>query len=640
MELDKNLRRLYNDFRRAYASAYQVNSRAIPTIKGAMKFSSQQLFFASVLSASAFSPISHSMIVRGVTFAAACIFCLGVAAFDRRVRRSCSDGQLQRIARSDCLSLSLLLVPFAMRCTPGTWTNLALDCSAYAGCVCSLAFGAAARFDPLLQKSRFEFRRALPAIFLASLLMYIAVIGTQATLYYNAYSTEWVDFSFGFPPIWQTPRYGFFRMINEFSAETTELRLHWPLIYIALSPITLLWKSPILVFWMQTFFFAASAYAVYLLSKHYLKNPVHCYCIATLFLAYLPVHLANLFDFHPDPLAMPFILFAFLFAARRSWPKYWLCVFATLCCIEYAGLLMAGYGIWLFSRNKKTGLSTAAISITWFMLVVLYAIPLINNGLPSIVIGQNYGDIGGSNGLVSMASFALANPSIVLAKFFRQNNIVAMVSMFLPFAFLPLRKPWILAAGVLIVVKNALSGSGMELLAHRETLFIPFIVYALILCIADITDHSLKRFYLLAVTIAVGVTFFLQGHAFPTRGFWNLRSQYIKSPHDKICDRLIAKIPDTSAVMSSSHIAPHLMARKWYFLFPRFPTPVKPEYIVVDTLEQADWDWLSRKEYMEGFGFIKRSRGYGLIEEENGIFLFKSRCFEEDYKKDVVHLPR
>jgi hypothetical protein len=82
--------------------------------------------------------------------------------------------------------------------------------------------------------------------------------------------------------------------------------------------------------------------------------------------------------------------------------------------------------------------------------------------------------------------------------------------------------------------------------------------------------------------------------------------------------------------MSSSHIAPHLMARKWYFLFPRFPTPVKPEYIVVDTLEQADWDWLSRKEYMDGFGFIKRSPDYGLVEEEDGIFLFKRRCFEEN----------
>ena len=626
MELDKNLRRLYNDFRRA--AAYQVNSRATtPTIKGTMKFSSQGLFVATALFSSVFTPIAHSCIVRCALVIGTCVFLLCMVEIDRWIRRTSDFWRSRRIETSNFFAITLALLPIALRCVPGTWTKLVFDCLAYSGCVCLIAFGGAARLDPLLQMSGFKFRKALPSFFFGACGIYLVVIGIQATAFYNSYSTEWVDFSFGFPPIWQTPRYGFLRFINEFSVEKTILCAHWPLIYSVLSPITLFWKSPSSVLWLQTFFFVASAYTVYLLARHYLESKSHAYLIGAIFLFYVPVHLANLFDFHADPLAMPFIFLMFLFAAKNEWKKYWICVVCGLCCIEYVGLALVGFGILLSFKNRKIGFTTAAVGLFWLFLVLKVGIPFVNKGMPPTVIALNYGDIGGSQGLLGILIFTLTHPLAVTAKLLRQTNITAVLSLFLPFLFLSLRKPWVLAAGIAILIKNALSGSGVELLAHRETLFIPFVVYAFILCMADITDHSLKRFYLLAVTIAVGVTFFLQGHAFPTRGFWNLRNQYIKSPHDKICDRLMAKIPDTSAVMSSSHIAPHLMARKWYFLFPRFPTPVKPEYIVVDTLEQADWDWLSRKESMKGFRSIKRSQDYYLIEEENGIFLFKSRRF-------------
>ncbi|MGB7568318.1 MAG: DUF2079 domain-containing protein, partial [Chitinivibrionales bacterium] len=381
--------------------------------------------------------------------------------------------------------------------------------------------------------------------------------------------------------------------------------------------------SPTSVLWMQTLFFAGTGYAVYLLANHHLENSSMSYLIGSLFLAYLPVHLANLYDFHADPLAMPFLFLSFLYAAQRQWPKYWICIAVALCCIEYVGLVLAGYGAWLSFQNKKNGIATICIGFFWFIFVLKIGIPFFNNGLQPTVIAINYGDIGGSHGLLPVISFTLTHPSIVFAKFFRQNNIVAMMSLLLPFLFLSLRKPWILAAGVLIIIKNALSGSGLELLSHRETLFIPLVVYAFILYIAGLSDASLKRYYLIATTIAIGITFFLQGHAFPSRGFWNLRHQYVKSLHDKKCDRILTKIPDAAAVMSSSHIAPHLMARKWYFLFPRFPTPVKPEYIIVDTLEQASWDWLSREEHLEGLRRIQESRDYVLLDHDDGIFLFK-----------------
>ena len=590
-----------------------------------MKFHTNGLLVASALVAAAGAPPALSYSWRFLLIGAACAFSVCLIFYDRWVRRLCTVGQLTRIDNSNILSLTLIVIPVAVRCAHGTWINLLCDSAAYAGCVCLVAFGGAARIDPLLHRARFKFQRALPILFYASCVIYTVLVGLQAVSYYNAYSTEWVDFSFGFPPVWQNLHYGLFRMVNEFSKETTELCLHWPLIYLLISPVTFVCKSPTSVLWIQTFFFTASAYAVYLLANYHLKNVRQSYCLGVLFLVYLPVHLANLFDFHADPLAMPFIFLSFLYAAKENWTKYWICIAASLCCIEYAGIAIAGYGIWLSKKNKKNGIATIVVGLFWFFFVLKLGIPLVNKGLQPIVIDQNYGDIGGSGGLLTMVSFVFTHPLIVLAKFFRQSNIVAMMSLLLPFLFLSLRKPWILAAGSLVIIKNALSGSGLELLSHRETLFVPFVVYAFILFIAGKNDNALKRYYLIAVTIAIGVTFLLQGHAFPARGFWNLRQSYIKSSHDKKCDRILDKIPDTSAVMSSSHIAPHLMARRWYFLFPRFPTPVKPEYIVIDTLEQAGWDWLTREEHQKGFRRMQESKDYNLIENDDGIFLFKIR---------------
>ncbi|MGB7569875.1 MAG: hypothetical protein WBM07_18575, partial [Chitinivibrionales bacterium] len=189
-----------------------------------MKIPTNRLLVASALLAAAGAPDSLSYISRGgiIVIAGALCFCLML--YDRWIRQFCTIDQTKRIDKSNFLSLVLITIPLAVRCAHGTWTNLLFDSIAYAGCVCLIALGGAARFDPLLQMSRFKLHKALPVIFYISCAAYVLIVGIQAISYYNAYSTEWVDFSFGFPPVWQNLHYGFFRMINEFSTEMTLLR--------------------------------------------------------------------------------------------------------------------------------------------------------------------------------------------------------------------------------------------------------------------------------------------------------------------------------------------------------------------------------------------------------------------------------
>lgn len=586
-----------------------------------MKNSSNRILIISTFLAAAGAPDSFPIIVRSAIIGIAVSSCFCLVLYDRWIRQFCTIDQTKRIDKSNFLALVLITIPIAIRCAHGTWTNLLFDSIAYAGCVCLIAFGASARIEPLSQKLPIRFIKWL---FPAMLVAYFVVVGIQLTSSYYAYSSEWLDFSYEFAPVWQNFRHGLFRIINEFSQETSVLRYHWPLIYVFISPLTVFFKTPVSVLWISTFYFAASAYTVYLLAHFYTQSKSKSALIGCIYLLYLPLHLANLYDFHSDPLAMPFIFLSFLFAAQKKWPYYWGTVALALICKEYVGLLYLGFGIWLAFKDKKTGIITSLIGLVWFLIIVIIGIPHFNHGAQPLVIMSNYGDMGGNKGMAKMFTYAIMHPSLIAVKLFRQNNIVAMLSMLLPFLFFPLLRPWVLFGGIFICIKNALSASGIELLAHHETLFFPFIMYGFILYISSVHQSS-WRFRMIAVAIAVSTTFLLQGHVFPARGFWLLKNLYTKSTHDRICDKILYKIPADASVMSSSHLAPHLMARQWYFLFPRFDTPVKPKYVVVDTLEQADWNWLPRKEHQDGFWRIKESKDYDCIEHDDGVFLFKIR---------------
>jgi hypothetical protein len=294
-----------------------------------------------------------------------------------------------------------------------------------------------------------------------------------------------------------------------------------------------------------------------------------------------------------------------------------------LMCKEYVGLVYAGYGVYLAFRNIKTGILTAVVGFAWFLFVIKVGIPFFNHGEHPWVMDMNYGTLGGNEGMLSMVLFSISHPGQFATVLFRPNNIVAMVSLLLPFSFLPVMRPWVLAAGVLIVVKNALSASGIELLVHREALFVPFIMYAVILFIGAIPPGAARRFYCGAIMVSVLLTFLAQGHAFPARGFWLERERYRVTAHERTLDAMVKKIPPGAPVMASSHITPRLMMRKWYFLFPHFPAQVEPEYCIVDTAKQQEYDWCPLQAQRDSLKKIIDERRYVIMERKQGIFLLR-----------------
>jgi uncharacterized membrane protein len=565
---------------------------------------------------------------RRITGSLSWLFVVGSVAgsfvlivYDLRLLGRCDHAQKMRLAFSNLLGSALFLMPVAMRLPKGSTIHAFADLICYAGCVCLCAYGFAARVEPLIKQTR-SLKTEATAMFAIALVAYVLILGLMLTALYNAYTMEWVDFSFEFPSFWQSLRSWPFRTIDLMSREVSVLQWHWPIIYLALSPLSFLWNDPRLLLWLETLFVGGAACATFLLAKQRM-GWASAAAIGTLFLLYLPVHCVNLEDVHSDPFAMVFMLLSFFFAEKKRWGMFAVSAGVAILCKEYVGIAYVGYGIYLAGKNRIAGAATAAAGLAWFFFVVKIGVPLFNRGLQPVVIGDNYGFLPHNGGLLGMILFPFCHPDVIASVLFRPNNVIGFTSMLLPFALMPVLRPYILGAGILIELKNGLSSSGIELLLHREALYVPFVVYAFISYVGSLSEPSRRRFVLIAAIVAASLTFLLQGHAFPSRGFWLERARFTVTSHDRICNDLIKKIPPDAPVMSSSRFSPHLMTRRWYFLFPNFGLGIQPEYVLVDTLRQSEWEWYPAEKLRNGFAALQKNNKYRLIEGQDGVFLFR-----------------
>jgi hypothetical protein len=220
-----------------------------------------------------------------------------LSGLDRWIVLHCDRFQQRRLIVSNYVGVVLFLVPVALRCVKGSWTNTLCDLICYSGGVCLVAYGLAARVEPLLGKIK-VFMQGPVILFPIILVVYGIVLGWQMIALYNAYGIEWADFAFEFPPFWQSLRAWPFRMIDVLSYETNLLQFHWPLIYLPLAPVTFLWKDPRVTLVLLTLFFTITGYAVYLLALQHTGSKNAASVMGIAFMAYLPVHCAHLSGLH------------------------------------------------------------------------------------------------------------------------------------------------------------------------------------------------------------------------------------------------------------------------------------------------------------------------------------------------------
>ncbi|NEP02982.1 MAG: DUF2079 domain-containing protein [Symploca sp. SIO2E9] len=255
-----------------------------------------------------------------------------------------------------------------------------------------------------------------------------------------------------------------------------------------LYPLSLLYKIYPDVHWlfaMQAVALALGALPTWHLARQAGLKAAPAQAIAVAYLLYPLVFNLNLFDFHPEVMALPALLAAVL-AARLS--KIWWFTGAVvwiLGCKAVLALTVASMGLWLlvFENKRLYGAIALLAGIAWFLIATQLIIPLFS-GSEAAAVGR-YAYLGSS--VLEIAQNLLLKPWLVLGKVFSLETLEYLTLLILPVIWgLSPQHLTPLVPAIPSLVINILSESPAQRnLVHQYSLpVLPFLLLAAIASLA------------------------------------------------------------------------------------------------------------------------------------------------------------
>lgn len=168
-------------------------------------------------------------------------------------------------------------------------------------------------------------------------------------------------------------------------------------------------------------------------------NQQQAVAVSGVYLLYPLVFNINLFDFHPDVIALPALLGALL-AARLSRP-FWFCaaIVLVLSCKGVLALTVTAMGIWLLVCDKRSFASSKVLrsamaflailaGVAWFLMVAQSIIPFFKGSETGGV--DRYAYLG--NSVLEITLNVFLKPGLVLGKIFSGETIKYLFLLCLP----------------------------------------------------------------------------------------------------------------------------------------------------------------------------------------------------------------
>ncbi|MGL5083203.1 MAG: DUF2079 domain-containing protein [Microcoleaceae cyanobacterium] len=267
-------------------------------------------------------------------------------------------------------------------------------------------------------------------------------------------------------------------------------------------PVALLYRIYPSVHWLfliQSISLAIGAWPTWSLANHAGLGSRLSTSVALTYLLYPVIFNVNLFDFHPEVMALPAILGAILAARLDKIIWFYLAIIWVLGCKDALALTVVAMGIWLYFFDKKRPYGAIALLLgsAWFIIAVQGIIPYFKDGRGPGGVGR-YSYLGSSISEILLNIFL--KPELVTNRILSWETLEYLALLFLPVVlWLSPRCLSPLVAAFPALLKNVLSDIDAQRdLIHQYSIpIVPFLMVAVITSLSDEHDGCLGRWIII-----------------------------------------------------------------------------------------------------------------------------------------------
>lgn len=388
----------------------------------------------------------------------------------------------------------------------------------------------------------------------------------------------------------------------------------------------LLWPDPALLLVAQAALVGLAAWPVYRLGRRALADDAAAALCALAALLYPPLQFAVLDEFHPVTLAIPFLLFAFVFLEEdRRWLAVPFLVLAALC-KEEIPLVIAVMGLYFALRKRALWpLLVTAAAAAYFLIAVGVVMPHFARAQPSRIL-HRYGE---DESMRSLVAGLLRHPWRVASTLLAPSGLAYLVKLLWPFGFTSLASPLTFLISLPELLINLLSGKPQQhsIAYHYVAGEAPFMIAAMVLGLRRIGGWlvrlaprarqagapRLHRVLAGAVVAVALVATFTAGPLSGARPGWGLA---LTPERRAAVAQALALVPADASVSADNALGAHLSERERVDIFPVLGDD---EYVVLDTAR----GYGERKAI--ALARLNADLRYELVFEREGVLVYKRK---------------
>jgi len=414
----------------------------------------------------------------------------------------------------------------------------------------------------------FSFKK--PVLTLHLIFLFLAITWSISSWFRHAALHSSFDFAIFVQAVWNTLQGNF--LYSSIKGGICLLGDHFSPFLAVLALPYAVWTAPECLLVLQAFSAASIVYPVYKLLK--IQNPSGNAPLLFVFATalYLPIRNAVRFDFHPEVMTMPLLLWAFYFLTIQRVFSASLCMIVALSAKENTALVLAGMGAYACfgpSANRRFGLFWLTASVLYFFACVKFWIPHFS--------GAEYFYLSGN-----FLSWQNLTPTSLWNHLISISSAVYLIKIFAPFAFLSFLNPAALFLTLPMLAQNLLSRNEAtrSIFFQYTALLTPFVIISAAAGWKRVAHLRVATYALIAASVSfAGVSeFYLIGeHAAKI------------TPHTKLVRSHLQEIPHEASLRTHEFLAAHAAHRSELHIYennhPReggSPKARSSEYVALD----------------------------------------------------------